>query len=909
MYLQNDHCFIPLSTPVFAHPLLKNARLTEPKTGTLPGDDSNSRTNGPSTSGAEPDLPGDVPKFLDPLGAFSSGDSNGKQSSLDHKLTNGASRRPEEQTDGLESLTGALDNTLKSSPDEAIIDLDVDLLGFRPWRELRHQILQHFITKDQLTLETSFLSTKGQQPFQEKKRALNSDVPRTLIKFYDLTPEMFVRKLGDLKTILCQKWKQEKRIECIKLITEVARMLSSASVAHFYPAQFVYVTDLLDFFGNLVYERLLQRAKKERIDAGLPPLPSKFFIHDVLEKTRITARNWFGKVSEIRELIPRIYVECALLRCMNFMDQSAINANVMKLCALAKSVQHPLISSYARCYICRVAMRLNAADRAPHWKCLNDWMQTYSQQPTSLLWAALQYVIQCVSYNAVTYDDLSPLWEYCRLPQKRSLILCSMLNGVPPVYLTAHALEASRLVTGSEHVTGEEIAALGCNLLRTEVSESVRKPLLKSMWKCIARLSSVKSYVKCCDVWIEFVAKYFTTNELQIILENVIKKLMPEKKYEYYYESLLSMLRKMLANVSDVSEILTMEIFPQFIDIFRDENSKRTSTSLVLNALVNRHSTATFSDFSLAFQVMDVCKRISETVSVLTPEVELESVSTLIQAAMDRFDLAADPEQALSFYVSFRASMLNNDSAQKYVILRIMSLALHVARSIKFSTSRSSFLQACIANLFITIPSLPNPAERLTLSIQSARVALASLAYLQVDAFVRLCLEIFSELPIGSVQQFYSEGTYFVSLITSVPSADGRSPLKTLCKFLDIIRRYQWPVMHPNKAHLLLDCLQCSFIISRTQIAGQFDDQMSEFGQLCYERADEIVMEIKPFVETETLDRLNVCMRLVEIISFYAQQEFLSDTVQSIAKDSFRLCKRSSAMSNRIKMLKANSQI
>jgi hypothetical protein len=90
-------------------------------------------------------------------------------------------------------------------------------------------------------------------------------------------------------------------------MTEVARLLSTTSASQFYPTQFVIITDLLDFFGNLVYERLLQRAKKERSEAKLPPLPANFFIHDILEQTRITARNWFGKIAEIRELIPRIY--------------------------------------------------------------------------------------------------------------------------------------------------------------------------------------------------------------------------------------------------------------------------------------------------------------------------------------------------------------------------------------------------------------------------------------------------------------------------------------------------------------------------------------------------------------------------------------------------------------------------
>lgn len=47
----------------------------------------------------------------------------------------------------------------------------------------------------------------------------------------------------------------------------------------------------------------------------------------------------------------------------------------MRLCVLACSLQHPLTSSYARCYICRISMRLMPLNRGPHWKCLNDWLQ------------------------------------------------------------------------------------------------------------------------------------------------------------------------------------------------------------------------------------------------------------------------------------------------------------------------------------------------------------------------------------------------------------------------------------------------------------------------------------------------------------------------------------------------------
>lgn len=88
---------------------------------------------------------------------------------------------------------------------------------------------------------------------------------------------------------------------------EVSALLSSPQSPRFYPHKFVLVTDLLETFGQLVFERLKSRANEERLKNGLDPLPSQFSTTDVLEKTRLTARNWFGKVSEINDIIQRLY--------------------------------------------------------------------------------------------------------------------------------------------------------------------------------------------------------------------------------------------------------------------------------------------------------------------------------------------------------------------------------------------------------------------------------------------------------------------------------------------------------------------------------------------------------------------------------------------------------------------------
>lgn len=62
----------------------------------------------------------------------------------------------------------------------------------------------------------------------------------------------------------------------------------------------------------------------------------------------------------------------------------------------------------------------------------------------------MEWIVQCVSFNAVSYADLHPLWEYCRLPERRPVVLIPMLNALPRLYLGEHALEACRIVRNFE---------------------------------------------------------------------------------------------------------------------------------------------------------------------------------------------------------------------------------------------------------------------------------------------------------------------------------------------------------------------------------------------------------------------------------------------------------------------------
>uniref|UniRef100_A0A1I7XTB6 Uncharacterized protein n=1 Tax=Heterorhabditis bacteriophora TaxID=37862 RepID=A0A1I7XTB6_HETBA len=87
--------------------------------------------------------------------------------------------------------------------------LDINLPDFESWRNKRAQILETFTTSEKLTLSSSFIP---------------------------VTPA--------------------------RLVTELARMLSSPATPSFYPSQWVLVTDILDLFGKFVYDRLLSKANE-----------------------------------------------------------------------------------------------------------------------------------------------------------------------------------------------------------------------------------------------------------------------------------------------------------------------------------------------------------------------------------------------------------------------------------------------------------------------------------------------------------------------------------------------------------------------------------------------------------------------------------------------------------------------
>lgn len=75
----------------------------------------------------------------------------------------------------------------------------------------------------------------------------------------EVSQEEFVQKIELLREELIKAWNNDHRVNSLKIAIQCSKLLGETSV-EFYPRQFVLITDILDLFGRLVYDRLKEKS-------------------------------------------------------------------------------------------------------------------------------------------------------------------------------------------------------------------------------------------------------------------------------------------------------------------------------------------------------------------------------------------------------------------------------------------------------------------------------------------------------------------------------------------------------------------------------------------------------------------------------------------------------------------------
>jgi hypothetical protein len=172
-----------------------------------------------------------------------------------------------------------------------------------------------------------------------------------------ISQQDYISRLHELKDEIKRAWHSEDRVTSLKLSIKVARLLTDTLASQFYPTLFVLATDVMDMLGDLVWERVRLKAEFDENGKSICSLQDNFEASKICMDAKETCYNWFCKISSIRELLPRIYLELAILPCWRFLVDRPFDS-LQRLVMMTRGISDPLASAYCRLYIVHRAHKL-----------------------------------------------------------------------------------------------------------------------------------------------------------------------------------------------------------------------------------------------------------------------------------------------------------------------------------------------------------------------------------------------------------------------------------------------------------------------------------------------------------------------------------------------------------------------
>ncbi|URE43380.1 UPF0505 protein [Musa troglodytarum] len=259
-------------------------------------------------------------------------------------------------TDASDSI---LDQEDRCSQLRSKLSGEADNLLEKEWIFLKSSLMQKFSCSNTITISPTtnaiMRNNKGYRMLADIHME-DLDDPESTVKEEKkvITRQEYVSRLQELKAEINQAWIAEDRIRALKLLTDT-------SVCQFYPTLFTLVVDVLDMLGNLVWERIKKRAEYADDRAPVCSLPENFTSDDICSEAKETCYNWFCKIGSIHELVPRIYLELAILRCWRFLEDSFVSI-VERLVMMMRGLADPLTSAYCHLYLAHCARSLYLGD-------------------------------------------------------------------------------------------------------------------------------------------------------------------------------------------------------------------------------------------------------------------------------------------------------------------------------------------------------------------------------------------------------------------------------------------------------------------------------------------------------------------------------------------------------------------
>ena len=815
-----------------------------------------------------------------------------------------------------------------------------------PWQQMKTRVVRDYTVVGNITIGANAIrdfSGSGVEDGSSSKYAKRlaglerRDVSNDKV---EMTQKEYENHIKTLENDMLTAWKNDERVQTLKIAIQLAKLLADTSVPSFYPSMFVMVTDVLGKFGNMVFERLKIRAEEGLNDPNKPTkrrirLPENFTSADVPSIARETCRNWFYKTACIRELLPRIYVETALLPCFRFLADGEHPQILARLGSIVRGLGDPLVSLYARTYLV-VSGHEVAPQATKHiLGMVTDFLTTFEDLKSKhheqkmkdsnttrkeylfVMAPGVEWLLKSVGKTA-SKDTFQSILSLFREKCNDAMVLRYIIEGFDPSFYAHASTGMATLIKSASpscYPTVDLFTSLGKQFVNVPPPEDQRLPLLNDIWKVVSKSEDIGAYIRCSSAWFEVLHKHYSEREVLILLKDLSIKLRaldgPESVRKDDLRFLDSLFHGLVTNCCKI--LLASEHLFKILDFFPTNRRVELSKD-IMDSFKSQEKT---NDAILIHTMLEIGRVLHDSIDSLSDEGEKRHISNLICIFIDKIDFGKDLEGQLNVYVECRSIFFNLDLVQDKLILCVCALAVKAYGYMRgrHSKKTSAFTKACFAFCHITTPSIQDVPRKLELLLYCAQCALLNQCLPQTDTFLKAAISLIPDVPTHEEvdgKKIHTEekmSVYLRSLLSTLVVAPGHpehGPFYIVQGLLNALPRYPWQPHTTFRTQVYIDMLSllCTFaqrtfpykiplVESNDRLYGGTPDYLEELHTCINQVVQEILKLLSELGErSESLAKITQAKLVLDLVSTIVHRMELTKTVATFLAKLLDLVKR-----------------
>ncbi|KAK4258289.1 hypothetical protein QN277_007750 [Acacia crassicarpa] len=549
----------------------------------------------------------------------------------------------------------------------------------------------------------------------------------------------YVSRLHELKDEIAHSWLVDDRITSLKLSVKVAKLLMDTSILQFYPTLFFLVTDIMDMLGDLVWQRIKQKAEFSTDGTLLCNLPENFRAADICSDAKETCNNWFSKIGAVRELLPRVYLELAILPCWRFLLDEPLDS-LKRLVMMARGLGDPVAFAYCHLYMAHCAQKLPSLDIGCLFTCLNDirviLIRILSPNETiygdkkklfiSLMEPTIEYVMNCIfkGMSQMQISDVLPELGLRKNQQSSgsvtyvSVVLHHLLKELPIEVIFSNTIEILHLIECSKDKSYDQhmnYRLLGFRLNERRCSYDIAKAVIDKIIQVVEQYDGLHEYLKVVDAYADLILQNRMDNLLNTILEGISRRAC-KGVTEDEMLSLQNLLMKLLSHFTRLEYVFVLNHFPEILDVTHGSTRNVVFMHILDMATRNcriRHPTT-------IQMLFEISQTLHDDMEFMNVKEDNSHVSRLISRFVHMVDYGADLERHLAFLVDCRGAFSRLDELKETLVHSSNYLAIQALTSKK----HLNLVKSCVTFSEITVPSICAQRRQFDLLLETAEVSL-----------------------------------------------------------------------------------------------------------------------------------------------------------------------------------------